>query len=166
MYRKLKAICGKFNKSGFTSINVPTLWPSADSNFDTTHSLPDPKQATEWKAVNLPEEIVYYLLLCNQLHFGQAHGTPMTTPILSQKIDWKASTESAELILNGNFDDSKLPDLQALLLKHCQCHNDQVLPQYITEAEFISKFKTWNESTSTSPLGIHLGQGLSHEKQR
>ena len=31
------------------------------------------------------------------------------------------------------------------------------LPLYITEAEFISKFCMWNEGTSTSPSGLHLG---------
>jgi hypothetical protein len=31
------------------------------------------------------------------------------------------------------------------------------LPLYITPAEFISKFKIWDENTSTSPSGLHLG---------
>jgi hypothetical protein len=63
----------------------------------------------------------------------------------------------AELILNGNFNDAKLLDLQTLLYQHCRSPQLDALPQYITEAEFVSKFRTWNESTSTSPSGIHLG---------
>jgi hypothetical protein len=31
------------------------------------------------------------------------------------------------------------------------------LPATVTEAEFNSRFKTWNERTSTSPSGLHLG---------
>ena len=101
---KIKAIRGKYNKSGFTSIKVPTSWPPAFSDPELLHSLPDPKQATEWKTVDLPDEIVYYLLTRNRLHFGQAHGTPLTTPAFAQQIDWAASTETAELILHGEFD--------------------------------------------------------------
>ena len=107
--------------------------------------------------VDLPDEIVYYLLLCNCSHFGQAQGTPFTTPQLTRHIDWTASTESAELILHGEFDSSELSDLQALLLKHCQAPVLDYIPLPITTEEFISKFSTWNEGTSTSPSGIHLG---------
>jgi hypothetical protein len=42
-------------------------------------------------------------------------------------------------------------------MKHCaQTHND-VLPMFITNDEFISKFKGWKEGTPTSPSGMHLG---------
>jgi hypothetical protein len=113
--------------------------------------------ATDWKTVDLPEEITYYLLLQNRLHFGQAHGTPFTKPSLLHKINWMASTETAKLILHGDFDSSELMDLQALLLHHCQHQDATVLPSLITAAEFISKFKCWNKATSTSPSGMHLG---------
>jgi hypothetical protein len=72
-------------------------------------------------------------------------------------IDWQASTETAELILQGDYDSSELSDLQSLLLQHCQRSSTESIPQYITEAEFISKCKNWSESTSTSPSGLHLG---------
>jgi hypothetical protein len=48
MYRKIKAIRGKYNKSGFASIEVPTSWPLAHSDLDMLHDLPDPKKATDW----------------------------------------------------------------------------------------------------------------------
>jgi hypothetical protein len=77
--------------------------------------------------------------LHESLLFGQAHGT------------------ATELILKGNFDTSELSDIQALLMKHCaQTHND-ILHMFITTNKFISKFKCWKESTSTSPSGMHLG---------
>jgi hypothetical protein len=63
MYCKIKAIRGKYNKGGFTSIEVPTSWPQAFSDPSNLQKLPDPKQATESKIVDLPDEIVYYLLL-------------------------------------------------------------------------------------------------------
>jgi hypothetical protein len=157
MYRKVKAIRGKFNKSGFTSIEVPTSWPPAHTEPSNLQELPDPKTANEWKTVDLPDEIVYYLLTRNRLHFGQADGTPLTTPRFTRDIDWQASTDSAELILQGDYTSEELTDLQELLLKHCKSPKIDALSPLITEEEFISKFKSWNERTSTSPSGLHLG---------
>jgi hypothetical protein len=92
----------------------------------------------------------------NRIHFGQAKGTPFTTPTFTHEIDWQALSNTAELILHGEYDASELSDLQAFLLQHCKCPQLDSLSQYTTEAEFISKFKTWSERTSTSPSGIHL----------
>jgi hypothetical protein len=157
MYRKIKAIRGKNSFGGFTSIDVPLSWPAAHIDPTTVSSLPDPKTATEWRTVDLPDEIVYYLLMRNRLHFGQAHGTPFTEPTFTHHLDWAASTETAELILEGDFDTTELSDIQALLMKHCARLHQDVLPLSITEAQFISKFKLWKENTSTSPSGLHLG---------
>jgi len=157
MYRKIKAIRGKFDKSGFTSIDVPSSWPPAHSDPSRLHSLPNPKKATNWRTVDLPKDIVYYLLTRNRLHFGQAQGTPLTRPRFTQCLDWAASTETAKLILAGYYEDSKLTDLQSLLVKHCAKQHPHVLPLLITEKEFTSKLKLWKESTATSPSGLHLG---------
>jgi hypothetical protein len=156
MYRKIKAVRGKHKSGGFTSIQVPEPWPDPHSEYTST-ALPNPKTATEWKTIDLPDEIVYYLLTRNRLHFGQAQGTPCTTPSFTRTIDWQASTDTSELILHGNFDDTELSDLQTLLYQHCRSPKLDALSQYITEHEFVSKFKTWNEATSTSPSGLHLG---------
>lgn len=182
MYRKIKAVRGIYNHSSFTSIDVPTSWPPAFSDQTMLHSLPDPKKALEWRTVDLPDEIMYYLLTRNRLHFGQAHGTPLTTPQFTHHLDWAASTETAELILSGDFDTSELSDIQALLMKHCARTTNDILPMFITNEDFIFKFKCWKESTSTSPSGLHLGhykalvlrndadpataEGKSIEKQR
>jgi hypothetical protein len=107
--------------------------------------------------VDLPDEIVYYLLTRNRLHFGQAQGTPFTLPLFTNHLDRQASMETAELILTGDYSTSELSDIQALLLHHCQSKHLDALSLLITEAEFISKFKIWKESTSTLPSGLHLG---------
>jgi len=119
--------------------------------------LPNPKAATSWRTVDLPDEIVNYLLTRNRLHFGQAHGTDFTTPQFTQNIDWTASTDSAELILRGEYTSTELTDLQSLLLQHCRSPQLDAISPIITEEDFSSKFKSWNERTSTSPSGIHLG---------
>jgi hypothetical protein len=157
MYRKVKAVRGKHNKSSFTSIEVPSTWPSAHTETENLQDLPNPKEATNWKTIDLPDEIVYYLLTRNRLHFGQAQGTPFTTPQFTREIDWQASTDSSELILRGEYTSNELTDIQELLLKHCKSSDLDALSPFITEDEFISKFRSWNERTSTSPSGLHLG---------
>ena len=125
--------------------------------MNNIRELPNPNDATEGKTIDLPDEIVYYLRTRNRLHFGQAKGTPRTDASFTREVGWMASTDSAELILNGDYTSDELTDLQALLLKHCQSPKLDAISLQITEEQFISKFKSWNERTSTSPSGLHLG---------
>ena len=82
VFRKCAQARGKCKQSGFTSIEVP-----ADP---TVH----PKQATEWRTVDCPQEIESLLLKRCRSHFGQAQGTPMTVPPpLSQEINFEASPD-------------------------------------------------------------------------
>jgi hypothetical protein len=49
--------------NGFISIEVPTSWPQAHTLLkNIPETLPNPKKATTWKMVDLPNEMVYYLL--------------------------------------------------------------------------------------------------------
>lgn len=84
----------------------------------------------------------------------QQNGTPFTTPEFTGTIDWQASSDTAELILHGDYDASKLSDLKALFLQHCKSPQLDSASKYITEADFDSNFKSY---TSMSPSGIHLG---------
>jgi hypothetical protein len=151
MYQKVKVIQSKHNKSGFTSIEVPMSWPATHSATENLQDLSNPKEAKEWKTVDLPDKIVYYLLTHNRLHFGQAPGTPFTTPQFTCEIDWIASTYSAVLNLHGNYTSNELTNLQVLLLNNCQSpKTDASSPQLA-----ISKFKSWSKRTSTSPSSLH-----------
>jgi hypothetical protein len=158
MFRRIKVIQGIASSKGFASIEVPADWPSPHTDNVDLDTLSDPKKYNLWRTVDVLGSILYYLLLQNCKHFGQAQGTPLTEPPFSTQIDWEASSCQSELILNGDYDSSELDDLTELLINHC-CN---VIPldklrATITEAEFISRFKTWNKRTSTSPSGLHLG---------
>ena len=147
MYRKLRFISrDKTSQSGLTRIEVP---------FDSTE---DPKKCTHWKTVDAPDEITKYLLERNQVHFGQAHGTPFTVSPLSTEIDFSASTETCEMILEGDYSNLDIDDLTCLLLKHLKQKAPlDILPVIIPEVDVAKKFSVWPEKTSTSPSGRHLG---------
>jgi hypothetical protein len=51
----------------------------------------------------------------NRRHFGQAHRTPFTQAPLADLINWQADTDTAELILHGNYNNDDLDDVTQLL---------------------------------------------------
>ena len=93
----------------------------------------------------------------NRRHFGQAHGTPFTIAPLADLINWQADTDTAELILKGEYTNDELDDVTQLLLQHCEATTklDSISLQ-LTLDEFIGKIRVWRENTSTSPSGRHL----------
>ena len=147
MYAKLRFIRKDSNQgSGISTLQVP-LDPSDD-----------PKTCTAWRTVESPEAITTYLLERNQKHFGQAHGTPFTVEPLASVVDFNASTTACEAILFGTFSGESIDALTQLFIHQLQLKTAiDFLPPSITSDDMQSKFAIWNESTSTSPSGRHLG---------
>jgi hypothetical protein len=66
---------------------------------------------------------------------------------------------TSELILEGEYDASELDEITQLMTKHLEIcdRSASPLPLFITDDEFVSKLKNWNEKTTTSPSSLHLG---------
>ena len=62
-----------------------------------------------WRVITIPAEIEFFLLKRNQLHFEQSEheSTPFTTETMKQKFDWNTSTEEAEEVPKGTYDNRK-----------------------------------------------------------
>ena len=146
MYTKLRQCRGNL-KTGITRLDVPA---------DPTTT--DYTGCTEWITIDTPAEIEERLLTRNQRHLGQAHNTFPTKPPFSEWCDWGASTHTAELILEGNWQSDELDDMQQSLIDHMKARVTlDAIPAPITTEEWIGKIKSWPESTTTSPSGFHLG---------
>jgi hypothetical protein len=163
MYSKIRTARGQNSKnSQFTSLQIPKDWPEPDAEISNVSTLSDPKTLSNdpenWRTVELPSEIMYYLRLRNRLHFGQAQGTPFTIHPLRELVDWEASSKTTELILEGDYSSTELNKIENLFLQHCKRSSllDSITDE-ITEAQFVSRMKSWRESTTTSPSGIDLG---------
>ena len=162
-YKILRSIQGKSKAStGIHSLQVPSSWPSEPTHNSQADdfSLEDPKTATDWRSVQCPQEIQFLLRLRNQRHFGQAQtdDTPFTRPPLSEQLNWSASTGTAELILQGQYQNEELHHITQLLIDNCTRVTDlDILEPSITEQDLKRKYIRWKESTSTSPSGRHLG---------
>jgi hypothetical protein len=76
---------------------------------------------------------------------------------LSQLIDWSAASTTSELILTGSYDDSKFEEITRLVLTSLKARQQDLIPTEIPLADLKAKYTSWNESTSTSPSGRHLG---------
>jgi hypothetical protein len=71
-----------------------------------------------------------------------------------------ASTISADMILNGEdpFEDVNIPDIaRELLASFTHSSPLDAVSNDITLDEWTGKMKSWKETTSTSPSGMHLG---------
>ena len=144
-YAKCAKARGKVKTSGFSYIEVPQD-PTAN-----------PKKTKAWRLVDTPKEIKKYLTERNQKHFGQAQGTPWTVPPLAEQVNFEASTQTSDLILEGDYTSSELDDITQLLIQHIKQVDDPTIDGTITHDEFKEKIQSWRESTSTSPSGVHLG---------
>jgi predicted transcriptional regulator len=132
-FSKLKRIFTPNNKSGLTSISIPT----GDSS--------PPIQVTE------DSEIIRHLTIRNKAHFSQAQGTPCTTPEVETILG-----KYGETTVENNTTTNTTSATRQLI--H-QLTRDR-LPQistHITEEEIKNGFSKWKEKTSTSPSGRHLG---------
>jgi hypothetical protein len=152
---------------GISRLQVPNSWPTMEEYDDNIeYNMEDPKAVDQrkdpslWKEVNCPKEIEFLLRLRNQRHFGQAEtdGTPFTTEDMKHKFNWSASTNEAELVLKGEFNGEEVTEIARLMLDNTTRVTEvEDNVRFVTKKEFTGKFKSWRESTSTSPSGRHLG---------
>eukprot|EP00957_Ditylum_brightwellii_P098735 7520767-Ditylum_brightwellii.AAC.1 len=80
--------------------------------------LENPKNSAEWGQTDLLEEIFKYPALHNSMHFGKTHRTVFTVPPLSHAVDWGVNSILSKVILQSQYNNEKLSNLQTMLLKH------------------------------------------------
>jgi hypothetical protein len=112
------------------------------------------------------DDIHWALLECNKKHFHQAAATPFSgedgNGILADLVGYSGIMAAAKEIVEGTFLETH-GDLKDLLPETVQLISEMVMPeeirklgqiqQEITTNDFYSGFKSWKESTSTSPSG-------------
>jgi hypothetical protein len=90
----------------------------------STLTLSDPIKCNLWRTVEVPNIIVYSSYYCKIENILDKLNPSSTYPFygtqFSSQIDWEASSCQTEVILNGEYDSSKLYDLSELLINHCQ----------------------------------------------
>lgn len=149
VHKKIKAHMKSSSHQSITRVEVP-INPSDN-----------PKTCTAWKVIGVPSEVSEVLQKRNRTHFGQAHGTPFTIEPLAGSFGYSGCTLAGRQVLHGNFDVQSVEEPSAsTILRHMKKpHTHRAYPIHpeIDLDSFVSKLRSWRESTSTSPSGMHLG---------
>ena len=118
------------------------------------------------------EDIHKAILEWNKCHFYQADRTPFAgsaeNTILYDLIGYTGMSQAAKDVVEGTFLEKHGDELKNLLPETEQLIKEMAMPEEIKvlgkkinckilEDDFISGFRKWKESTSTSPSGWHLG---------
>lgn len=142
-------------RSGIAHVLLPDL----DSQGNPTSIA---EQASTWRTETDPTAVLEHLFNRNIQHFGQAAGTPFTTPPLVDKFGYIGMTfQGEQLIQEGhhsiNRDTISTPTLDVLDRLTDTTKRQPIYHDLISFESFTSAIKKWRESTSTSPSGRHLG---------
>ena len=100
VYQKIQQLRNPEGGSySLSSLKIPRNLSISDT--EAIKKLPDIPQY--WETITLPDEIERLLLQRNQIHFGQAEGTPFTRPPLQADIGYKAEGYAVDLVLSGRL---------------------------------------------------------------
>ena len=95
-------------------------------------------------------DMFHHIIQRNTRHFSQAQGTPFSVPPLNKCTTLEAIEQYKQ--------DHTISEACHVILQYIQ--NLPSLPTidtHISQEDLMSLYKVWNENTSTSPSGIHLG---------
>jgi endonuclease/exonuclease/phosphatase family metal-dependent hydrolase len=103
------------------------------------------KEEDTW--INDPDAILQAIVKHNREHFSQAKGCIFSNPELQVVVDPQSSV----------FDQISMPLIEEEFIKELRNKALPPVPDVVELHDWKHKFKTWRESTRTSPSGMHLG---------
>lgn len=159
LFQTLKHHFHPNTNSGITHVIVPDL----DINGVPTDKA---NRANTWKTETIPEQVLDKIFQRNIAHFGQAEGTPFTVNPLKDQLGYSGMSQTGiDLIDNGvlspELDNSCLYTQAVLTRLGDTARATASNEEYMTLDNFTRAIKHWNEATSTSPSGKHLGHYMS-----
>jgi hypothetical protein len=97
-----------------------------------------------------PDETKQLIMERQQVHFGQASPTPFANAPLKSTFNWTGTSPEVQVVLNGDYVPSHSPAPK-------KCHPSRPISSFISLDAMKNKYRSWKETTSTSPSGRHLG---------
>jgi hypothetical protein len=143
-HRNIKVALGRGKHSTLSVIEKPVI----ENDITTWHTITDPTKIEET------------LIERNILHFRQAHNSPFASSELASELGFEGTNEASTRLLQR-----KLPTAfstcdnttQLILEKLMQPPKTPKIEAVISYEDFCNALKHWDEQTTTSPSGRHLG---------
>jgi hypothetical protein len=141
VWSKCAAARGKHKTGGIATVMVPI------------NANEDPKTCSEWRKLEDAKQVNEAITKCLQHHFSQAQQCTWTKPPLDVTMDFTGCCKKAERILTGTFLTDQMDTTTKWIIENLTyvVGSKEAIQGLITEEEFISKIKMWDERTSTSP---------------
>eukprot|EP00957_Ditylum_brightwellii_P089576 6822943-Ditylum_brightwellii.AAC.1 len=99
-----------------TSIQIPQSWLNKPNTITHGTILENSKHEIKWSHVDTSKEIIV---------------TTFTVPQLIHTVDWGTDPIQSELILQCQYENEELNDLQQSSLKHCTKKEDSVIGEML-----------------------------------
>ena len=122
-----------------------------------TYNRPVIRFQLEWYAITDGPTIERLIQARNKKHFSQAEETPLATNEIIDLFGPGGDTEYAEQILNGTADLRQATDDETSQLLLSLMRQRKEIKITLTVEDMMNRYKTWRETTTTSPSGRHLG---------
>lgn len=153
--------------TGISKILVPRL-KSNPRNYIPPQEIYDLLQNTDpsdlvWDTIIEREDIEQHLFLYNRDSFWAAAESPCGKGVIYDAITFSGLSQEATAMLSGIIPnnwygkDNTLCEFLASFTIPTSVTDASDIPTGISEDEIRRGFKSWSESTSTSPSGRHLG---------
>eukprot|EP00980_Cylindrotheca_fusiformis_P031801 scaffold26994_cov313-Cylindrotheca_fusiformis.AAC.1 len=148
-FRKIQHTFQAKQTQPLTAVRVTSQ--TMNGPIDPETGVPQPQTSTT--TIDTKAELEKALLARNRQHFAQAEGTPFTRPPLS------AANSDNGLPLARQLPPGTFSETTAVIdiLREAANHQPTEWSEEVTFQQFLQGFRTWRESTSTSPSGRHLG---------
>lgn len=148
-------------KGALTYIRVPyhhdATTASEEIIYNPTSLSRDQQADLIWRDVRDPQTMMNILIERNRRHYSQAEGTPFTQRALLSWFGRSGCTPQTDDYFDSQGVPSHHSEAVQAILKQLR---DSPLPKISTDIsvdDVKNKFHKWNELTSTSPSGVHLG---------
>jgi hypothetical protein len=122
--------------------------------------IPREDDPNKTEQIHDPKIIEDKFLLRNIQHFSQAEKTPFTTENLLQIFEYEGTNNNSQQLMQSGIipeNISKEDKYTQQFVEQLSMNNTNTLANDITIEEFQHALIKWNDKTTTSPSGRHLG---------
>ena len=147
-----------FKDSSWIYSRLPTKQHKGGGLSTIEVPLPMEGETLHYHIITNPLLIEKEILRRNKHHFRQAGNTQLAGKDVIDKVEFGATTKTADDILEGTADiDAITNDSTSKCLFETFKTSKPELEIEINKDKMMDRYKTWNERTVTSTSGRHLG---------